>query len=309
MDFKQLEALIAIADYGSFSSAGVALNTAQSNISTRIKNLEEELGVTLIDRATTTLTAAGEAVTLRARRIVAEEHAIGADVLSLDTQVTGDVSIGMIGTTGRWLVPRILELQRTRYPLVRLRIVEGTNSSLEPRIRSGQLDMGILSRPSDTGAFRVEALFQEDLVLVAPRKGPGSFSEPSVTLAELATQPLLLPLPGTPLREDVDEAARQQGVTLSPIIEMDGVRTLASLAFDRLGPAILPATAISPHLADEFRGTTIEGLRPRSVTMVLPRYGLPSAAVRSIRELIRDVLADAASLPTGLHRDLDSNGE
>ena len=72
MDLRQLAALVAIADTGTFSAAADVLHTVQSNVSTHIARLERELGVTLIDRAGGRLTEEGEAVVARARRVAAE---------------------------------------------------------------------------------------------------------------------------------------------------------------------------------------------------------------------------------------------
>ena len=83
MDFRQLEAFLAVVDSGSFSQAGKVLHTAQSNISTRVKNLEADLGVTLIDRDTMEPTPEGRSVLERARRILHEEEAISTDVKSM----------------------------------------------------------------------------------------------------------------------------------------------------------------------------------------------------------------------------------
>ena len=76
MDLRQLNALVAVAEHGSFSGAARALHTVQSNISTHVARLERELGVTLIDRATTTLTEEGEVVVRRATRVQHELEAL-----------------------------------------------------------------------------------------------------------------------------------------------------------------------------------------------------------------------------------------
>jgi len=302
MDFRQLEAFVAVVEEGSFSRAGAVLHSAQSNISTRVKNLEGELGVALIDRATMEPTPEGRTVLERARRILQEEESIGADVRAMAESVQGEVSIGMIGTTGRWLIPQVLGRQRLELPNVTLRIVEGTNSSLEPRISSGLLDLGILSLPLSNDSFRTEDLFDEDLVLVAPLKGPRALTATQLRLADLAQLELLLPLTGTPLRNEVDEVCTRLGVTLHPTLEIDGIRTLASLCFDGLGYAVLPASSIPPHLRDEFHGIPIFDLPQRRVALVLPPYGVPSAPTWAVHQLIKSVVANDARLPTGLTR-------
>ena len=101
MDIRQIQAFVAIADTGSFSLAADALKTVQSNISTRITKLEDELGITLIDRRDGTVTADGAIVLERGRRILAEMDAVYDDVRATTQSISGTVTVGMIGTTDR----------------------------------------------------------------------------------------------------------------------------------------------------------------------------------------------------------------
>src|SRR5580700_11405670 len=104
MDLRQLAAIVAISEHGSFSGAADALATVQSNISTHVKNLERELGSTLVDRSNGQLTEAGEIVVRRARRMIGEIDAMSSDVTALGREVVGTVRLGAIGTAARWLV-------------------------------------------------------------------------------------------------------------------------------------------------------------------------------------------------------------
>ena len=301
MDLKQLQALVGIAEHGSFSEAAVALGTVQSNISARIARLESELNSELVDRSTGRLTSAGDIVYARARRVLSEVSSIGSDIVAKGADVQGDVAIGLIGTTGRWLVPQLLNAQRNFYPRIRLRIVEGTNSSLEPRLVQGQLELAVLSQPVNSSDLNDSELFSEDLVLVVPHSHEFARAGHSVTLEQLAGIDLLLPLSGTTIRREIDEACASRNVSLRAIIELDGMRTLASLAFDGYGPAILPATALPSHLLDRFSALHIEGLPPRHVALAIRRFGFPSTPVRAIRELLFRLVAQDANLPQGVH--------
>src|SRR5690606_32278208 len=89
MDLRQLAALTAVADAGSFSAAARRLHTVQSNVSTHVARLERELGTTLVDRSTGELTEEGEAVVARSRRIQHELEALEADVSSMLHEVSG----------------------------------------------------------------------------------------------------------------------------------------------------------------------------------------------------------------------------
>jgi len=119
VDVRQLAAIVAVADHGTFSSAARALYTVQSNVSGHVAKLERELGVTLIDRANGGLTEEGERVVERARRILHEIDDIAADIASLDNDVSGDARIGVIGTTARWLMPQLLSAVAARHLRVR----------------------------------------------------------------------------------------------------------------------------------------------------------------------------------------------
>src|SRR5687768_11421630 len=147
MDLRQLAALVAVADHGTFSAAADALHTVQSNVSTHIARLEKELGATLVDRSAGRLTEEGEAVVERARRVSAELDALVADVAAFRSDVSGNVRIGIIGTTARWLVPLLLTEMAERHPGVHLVIVEATSTSLEPRLASGSLDLAVVNLP------------------------------------------------------------------------------------------------------------------------------------------------------------------
>ena len=147
MEFRHLQALTAISDHGTFSAAAEHLNTVQSNISAHVARLERELGAPLIDRADGRLTEEGTVVVARARRILSELDALVSDVAACKDEVTGTVRVGMIGTTARWLVPRLMDLARKRHPKLRLVVVEGNTTGLEPQLASGQLDLAVLHLP------------------------------------------------------------------------------------------------------------------------------------------------------------------
>jgi DNA-binding transcriptional LysR family regulator len=301
VEIRQLEALVGIADHGTFSSAAEVLGTVQSNISTRIARLEGELGTELVNRATGALTESGEIVVVRARRILSELGAIASDVSELSADIHGKVSLGMIGTAGRWIVPLLLEAQRETYPHIALHITEGTNSTIEPQLVHGQLDIAVLAWPVTAGELSEVDLFSEDLVVIVDRNHEIARSGASITLAELAQYELMLPLSGTPIRREIDEACHDQGVELHPLIEVDGLRTIASMTFDGYGPSILPATMLSKHLRDKFVAVHIANLRRRRVSLVSRRFGFPAAPVRAIQALLIDVVKNAVNVPDGVY--------
>ncbi len=301
MDLRQLSALVAVADEGSFSAAAAALHTVQSNVSTHIARLERELNAVLVDRSAGRLTEEGEAVANRARRIKAELDGLVADVAALHDVVSGAVRVGVIGTTARWLVPQLLDAMRERYPHVQLSIVDATTTSLEPQLASGVLDLAVVNLPVPAPDLIAEPLFDEDLVLIVP-SDHALASRDHVRLKDLDQLELLMAAPNTSYRREVDAASAAAGVTLIPKAEIDGVRLMASITFEGHGPAIVPATAIPQWLPQGvWKPVTVQGLPRRRVGLAQRRRGLPAAPARALIDILREVIDEATKSQPGVH--------
>jgi DNA-binding transcriptional LysR family regulator len=303
MDLKHLQALIGIADTGSFSAAAQSIGTVQSNVSAHVARLERELEVTLVDRSGGRLTEEGAVVVARARRMMAELEALVSDVTAMRHDVSGTVRIGMIATTGRWLIPPLVDQLAERYPRIEVKVAEGTSTTLEPRLVSGQLDAAVVTMPVPGEELSASPLFEEDLVLVVPGDHP--LAAPDIPtplpLEALADLQLLLPMPGTALRDEIDAAVAPSGVALHHSVELDGIQMIASLTFEGHGPAILPASAIPGPLRDRFAAIAIEGFPRRRVGVALRSRGLPSAPTRALIDLLYVVVQNPGSLPGGLY--------
>lgn len=299
MDIRRLAALVAIADHGTFSAAARALFTVQSNVSSHIARLEKELGVVLVDRANGGLTDDGVRVVERARRVLRELDDISADIAQANGDIVGDVRLGILGTTARWLLPRLLAETSARHPHVRAIIAEGSTSVLIPALLSGQYNAAIIHLPVDDPEVTLHPLFAEDLLLLV---GPGHElgDRDEISLAELAGHRLLLPPPGSALRRVLDRAARSIGVQLEAQAEIDGVRLLATLAVDGHGAAIVPATAVPQTAAREHHSVRVPELPPRVVALAYHRRPPPSAAARAVFEVLHDCLPARALTQPGV---------
>lgn len=300
MEIRHLQALVAVSEHGSFSAAADALGTVQSNISAHVARLEKELGTLLVDRSAARLTAEGEVVVARAYRVLAEIDALSADVGALREEVAGTVRIGVVGTIARWITPVLLGDLADLHPKLRLVVADGTTSGLEPQLAAGRFDMAVLTLPVPGRDLTFEPLFEEDLVLVVPVEHDPVAGMHRLALSDLTRFALLLPAPGTPFRAEIDAGVRPAGVRLRPRAELDGVRLLASLTFEGYGPAILPATAVPPHMRDRFRLVAVDDLPPRQVVLAQRTRGMPSAAARAVVDTLRRVVADPERLPEGV---------
>jgi len=304
MDLRQLNHLIAVAEHQSFSAAARALHTVQSNVSTHVAKLEKELGAALIDRHTMQPTAEGRAVLERARRIRTELQAINDDIVSMRHEVAGEVRIGCIGTTGRWMASPLLGRLAERHPALRPVLVEATTTSLTPRVLDGDLDMAIVNTPVVEAGLESEPLFDEERIIVAPADHSLA-DRGTIDVADLAEHPVMLTPRGTTFRDAIDQELAAAGVRLTAAAEVDGLRLLASLAYQGYAPALLPASAISGYPDGNWSLVHVEGLARRSVGLVRNRRTTPSMPIRAAREVVLDVIREIAPRQPGIHVTLD----
>lgn len=304
MDFRQLSHLMAVADHGSFSAAARALHTVQSNVSTHVARLEKELGTVLVDRRTMQPTPEGQAVIERARRIGAEIQAISDDILSMRDEVGGLVQIGCIGTTASWMVTPLLERLRASYPALHPVLVDASSKMLTPHVLNGELDMAVVNAPVVNAGLETEPLFDEERIVVAPPQHALAHRE-TITVGELAEHELMLTPAGTAFRDAVDEELTEVGVELRAIAEVDGLRLLASLAYQGHAPALLPASAASGYADGEWTLVRVEGLSRRSVALVRNKRTTPSLPARASREMIREVIREIGPDQPGIHVTLE----
>lgn len=300
MDLRQLQAFLAVVDHGGFTAAAKATHTVQSNVSTHVARLERELDATLIDRSTGRPTQEGEAVLVRVRRIQNELASLESDVSSLRGSPRGLVRIGVIGTTARWLTPILFDELTTTAPDIQLVVADGTTRSLELRLLDGELDLGVVSLPVDDPEIVTEPLFTEDHIVVGPIDHPLAALDGDVTLDQLASYPLLLAAPGTPFRQEIDEVFRAAGLQLKPRMEIDGLRLLASMAFQGLGVSIVPATAAPGWISGPWTRIPVQGLSRRTVGLAHRRRGMPTVAAKTVDNVLRAIVARRTADVPGL---------
>ncbi|MCY4424389.1 MAG: LysR family transcriptional regulator [Acidimicrobiaceae bacterium] len=289
MDVRQLNVLLAVAEHQSFSAAAQALHTVQSNVSAHISRLEQEAGATLIDRARRCLTPEGQVVADRARRIQVELQAISDDLASMRANLSGTVTVGVIGTTARWIAPLVLDEVGRLHPGLDVVILDATTTSLVPLLVQNRLDLAVVNLPVEDPDIETDELFSEDRVVIAPADHELARRD-RIDLVELAQHEILLPPRGTAFRDEVDTDARRVRVELRTKAEIDGLRLLASLAFAGFAPALLPASATHGSSPQGWRSVKVDRLSPRLVGLARNRRTMPAAPPRTVADAIRRIV-------------------
>jgi DNA-binding transcriptional LysR family regulator len=292
MHVRQLEALLAVAESGSFTTAADQLHTVQSNVSEHVRQLEAELGVQLLVRGRrgTVPTEFGVRVIDRARAIRSEIEAMHKDLSMLQGLETGHATLGVVGTVSRLFVPMVVAEVRARAPGLSLRLTEGASERLAAEVVDRQLASAIVTEPVSDARLHVEHLRDEALVALVPASLRLRAKKP-IDLAELADETLILPPEGNPLRDEVETAARAEGVELRVPIEVEGIRLIADLVGAGVGVSILPETAVAQDHAG-VRQLRIARMPPRRLALVTARGVQLSLADQAVHDAVRSIVRD-----------------
>jgi len=289
MEFRHLEALLAIAETGSFTAAADELRTVQSNVSEMVRQLEAELGAVLLTRGRRGAepNELGLIVLERARRVRRELESLRNDVAMVQGLERGDASLGVVGTASRWIVPALFGALGADAPGIRLRVTEGGSERLAGAVADHVLAQAIVTEPIDDHRLFVEHLIDEELVGVAPesmRIGRGP-----IAMKKVAEYPLVLPPAGNPLRVEIETAAAHEGVTLQVPFEVDGVRLIADLVAAGIGVSILPAIAV-PHSQPGLQRFAVANFFPRRLALVRARDVQLTRADDAVRSQVEAIV-------------------
>ena len=227
---RQIRAVIAVCEAGSFTRAAARENATQSGISQHVSALEASLGVKLFERTSSGVrpTPAG----LRYYKscvaaVGALEHA-AEEARSFVGQVTGDLRIGLMPTFTRAVVAPVLEDFVPRCPEVRLHIVEGYSAMLTQMVRDDELDFAVVPAFEGMVGLKSRLLVRDREMLIS---GPRSRFAPlaPLRLADCKPLKLVIPGPGNTRRRNLETYFQSHGVEVEAMLEMDAM--IATLEF------------------------------------------------------------------------------
>jgi DNA-binding transcriptional LysR family regulator len=254
MELRQLEYLIAVAEEANFTRAAKRVHVSQSGVSAQIRQLEHDLGATLIDRSSRTarLTDAGAAALPYARAALTATASLRQAVDKVSGLVSGRLVVGMVtACTVTGLFDGLSQFHQA-HPGVAIALVEDSSASLIERVRSGEADVALVGVPgSPPPGMASLSIVSERLAAAAPSGHPLLAGRQRVTLAEVTGYPLISLPAGTGIRGVLDQACTAQGVHPDITMEATAPGAVADLAARGLGVAVLSesmAASYSPLL-------------------------------------------------------------
>lgn len=294
---KQIRAFVATADTGSLTAAATVVNSTQSSLSVLIRELEEAIGLRLLDRTTRklTLTDAGQEYLVHARRILAEVEHAHMSTSELVARKRGRVVVAAPPIMAAALLPPVIAAFHASYPDISIVVEDVPPAEIVPGVASGQIDCGLGVFGDDLEGVRATRVFEERLLLIAPAGHP-LMEGPSVRWADLRGQAVVAIRGQAYIRRELDIRLRLARIPESPVIEVRQMLSVLGMVSAGLGVAVWPSWAVRFLTPFGVDGRPLVDPAPRMpVSVITPNSRQLSPAASTFLAVLVDGARRAAA--------------
>ncbi|HET9485263.1 MAG TPA: LysR substrate-binding domain-containing protein [Xanthomonadales bacterium] len=293
MNLRDLRYLVALADHKHFGRAAEASFVSQPTLSTQIRKLEEELGVTLVERSPRKLmlTDVGREITARARSILREVDEVRELARRTRDPESGALRLGLFPTLAPYLLPHVVPRIRARFPRLELLLVEEKTPVLLRQLAEGRIDAACLALPIHDAHLHTEFLFEEPFVLAVPRGHPLT-KRASLKVSDLEDQSLLLLEDGHCLREQALGVCELAGASERTGFRATSLETLRQMVAANVGVTLLPTLAVKPPVpvSDDIALLRFRDNAPsRRIAMVWRKTSGNTPFLKQLAAILRDL--------------------
>jgi DNA-binding transcriptional LysR family regulator len=286
---RQLQTVLALAEYGSFIAAASLLKTSQPAVTRTIKHVEDVLGIKLFDRSTRSvqITAAGKEFVAVAARIQNDLKITLRSMRELSDQRRGQIIISSIMSVANGKLPGLVSAYRLDHPGIELHVRDGVHGTVIEDVRSGAADFGITYLDDLPDPFLSVRVGSEAFTVVLP-KNHELAGKKSLSLSDLKGAPLVSLPSDSRTRRVIDGAASSVGLTLNHVVTVSQFATMLGFVRAGIGLAIAPKSGVASFLGKELSAVPIRG-RPlaRDLGIITLKEREPSPAATGLMSLIK----------------------
>ena len=299
---KQLQYLVSLKQHGHFGRAADACFVTQSTLSAGLRELENLLGITLVERTRRVVrfTPLGARIAEKALRVLRETEELTDLARAQGKPLHGELRLGVIPTIAPFLLPAMLPKLRDQWPHLKLFLREETSQAACDALHRGQLDCVLLAVPYNCGDVDKALLFDDRLFVAFPRgeAPPEAIVEP----ATIDENRLLMLEDGHCLKDHALSACNRPELRAEAAMMGTSLHTLVQMVDNGLGLTFVPGMAIDAGI---LSGTRVDA-RPlksdhgfRSVALIWrrssPREAEFQLLASSLREIAREIIPNLAA--------------
>ncbi|MEU0004873.1 LysR family transcriptional regulator [Streptomyces sp. NPDC006314] len=287
-DLAALELLLAVARLGSLGAAAREVGITQPAASSRLRSMERQLGVALVDRSPrgSRLTDAGALVTDWARRVVEAAAAFDAGARALRDRRDSRLRVAASMTIAEYLLPGWLLALHAERPDTAVSLLAGNSAKVAELLLAGEADLGFVEGLSVPTGLDSAVIARDRLIVVTAPGHPWARRGRALTAGELAATPLILRERGSGTRQVLDAAL---GGLARPLIELSSTTAVKASAVSGAGPSVLSELAVGEELAmRRLVSIPVEGVSlRRDLRAVWPTGHRPTGPARELLSLTR----------------------
>lgn len=292
---QHIQAFLTVARTGSFTKAASELNLSPSALTVQVQQLEEWLGIALLDRSPrhVSLTPAGQEARGPMEKLLLDLDNIVTGSRDLAALRRGVVTIAALPSVCAGSLPPALRLFRERFAGIDVRLHDVVAHRIHAQVRAGDVDFGIGVRARLSHGLDFVPVLNDRLCAFVPLSHPFA-ALPRLSLEQLADQPIILTGRDSSVREQVDALFDQARLSMTAGMEANYMSTVLALVRQGLGISVLPESAADSleglqRIAIDHPGVSREiGLISRSGTTLSP-------AAQRCFDLLSDELSDTSS--------------
>ncbi|MBB5930538.1 LysR family transcriptional regulator [Streptomyces echinatus] len=287
-DLAALELLLAVARLGSLGAAAREVGVTQPAASSRLRSMERQLGVALVDRSPrgSRLTDAGALVTDWARRVVEAAAAFDAGARALRDRRDSRLRVAASMTIAEYLLPGWLLALHAERPDTAVSLLAGNSAKVAELLLTGEADLGFVEGLNVPTGLDSTVIARDRLIVVTAPGHPWARRRRPLTAQELAGTPLILRERGSGTRQVLDAAL---GGLARPLIELSSTTAVKASAVSGAGPSVLSELAVGEELAmRRLVSIPVEGVSlRRDLRAVWPTGHRPTGPARELLSLTR----------------------
>ena len=279
MDLVALHIFKTVAESGGITKAAARLHRVQSNVTTRVKQLEERLGTRLFHRHNRRLVLSAEGKILleyaeRLLRLSSE-----AEAALRKGAPRGVLRIGSLESTAATRLPPVLSRYHLAYPEVRLELVTGTSGALVARVLGGEIEAAFVAEPFTAQSLQTQLAFTEELVLIAPK----GFAQIR-SAKDAAHLPVLAFAAGCSYRRRLEAWLGRSGISPERVMEYGSYHAIVACVAAGSGIAVVPQSVIDAVRPEkEVRIHRLPKETAAAKTQLVWRVGHSSGALDALR--------------------------
>ena len=276
MNIRDLEYLIALADFKHFRKAADACNVSQPTLSGQLRKLEDELGTVLLERTSRKVlfTQAGLMLVEQAKVVLREVKILKEMASNQGKEMSGPMHIGIIPTLGSYISPLILPHLKQLFPTLEVYIYELQTSTLVEQLEAGQLDCGILAFTKESEPFIEIPIFKEKMRLAVSNEHPWA-KETFLSLDQLRDQEMLMLDDGHCLKTQTMDYCLSLGAKENPHFKTNSIETLRNMVAANVGIAFIPELAAKVSYQDKVSYLNFVDPQPYRTIGLIYRPGSP----------------------------------